>query len=181
MNPKTLAIIVSVAGIVALVLLFRSGKTEWNSEFISGRGTVYIVYSPTCPHCHTLIEYVRKAGRDVNVITTTGSSAVAEVFSEYGVSWDYGVPVMFGLADDSLILLRGFPSDSQFRNGYLVSKEYEQNLCALQNGTAAGNSESYKFCILGGGQMMGNAYSADAVLSFCEERVCEFIPGISSG
>lgn len=181
MTAKTLALIVSVVGIAALALLFRSGKTEWNSEFILGRGTVYVVYSPTCPHCHTLIEYVRREDRNVNVITTTDSSAVAEVFSEYGISWDYGVPVMFGTVNDTMILLKGFPSDSQFRNGYFMSKDYEENLCGLQNGTAIGDGSDYRFCILSDGQMMGNAYSADAVLSFCEERVCDFIPGISSG
>ena len=78
---------------VALVVLFGFAGALFyygkpidfytNSTISEGLPFVYLVYSPSCSHCHSLIEYIETNETGINLIKTKDLPLVAEFLSGY--------------------------------------------------------------------------------------------------
>lgn len=157
-------------------LLTRSGDEPQKPSDVSGDSVVYLAYSETCPHCHTLIEYVQSSAANVTLAATKEGAVLQPVLREHNVSWDFGVPLMFAVADGQLIGLKGFPTESQEQDGYFINRDFEQQLCQQRGGQAhTDGSGEYIFCELPNGLFLGNHHSADYIISTCESSSCEAI------
>ena len=133
---------------------------------------VYLVYSPSCSHCHSLIEFIETNETGLNLIKTKDFPAVAEFLSSYDIEWKFGVPILFGVSYSEIKILEGFPSGSQNKEGYFIGKDFEQNICESQRGSPYFENDTYLFCNLPSGMMLGNDFSVKHLLDFCKENNC---------
>ncbi len=133
---------------------------------------VYLVYSPSCSHCHSLMEYIELNETGINLIKTKDAPEVAKFLLEYDIDWKFGVPILFGVSYSEIKILEGFPSGSQNKEGYFIGKDFEQNICEAQRGTPFFENEVYQFCNLPSGMMLGNDFSVKYLLDFCKENNC---------
>lgn len=136
--------------------------------------TVYLLYSPTCPHCHAMIEYIESKRMGVKLIKTMETSKYAKyLMANCSFKWDGGVPLLFAvLKNGTLIAIEGYPAKSQEKNGYFMGKEYEINMCNKLKGTPIYENGEYRFCKLPNKAILGNKYAVDYVLLTCEEAKC---------
>ncbi|MDN5358278.1 MAG: hypothetical protein PWP76_121 [Candidatus Diapherotrites archaeon] len=147
-------------------LAWYSGQTGGGKDMPQeGNHLGVLVYSPTCPHCHSLMKYLDEKYPDAPILRTTDGSKIKEYLKEAGVSWDGGVPIMAVRVDGNVFVLSGFPSENQDVNGYFMGREKELSLCKGMRGTPYPNEQNYLFCILPDGKILGNKYVVDWVLS----------------
>ncbi len=159
------------------LLVFVSGcvgneTVESQKSFAS---KVYLIHSPTCPHCKALIKYLDSTNFNVSIIKTT-SGEYGKYLEKYNFSWNGGVPLLFAiLENNTLIAIQGYPTESQEKSGYFMGKEYEINLCDSLQGEKVFENGSYIFCKLPNGALLGNKYSVDFLLKLCESQKCKEI------
>jgi hypothetical protein len=167
---------VILLALLALVLLaalrdtFLPAEPEFNSS--ENDSVIYLAYSNTCPHCHTLIDYIASKDSPVKVFTTTSGAVFKPVLDNYGVDWSFGVPMMFAIADGEFLGVEGFPDESQEVDGYFMGREFEQQLCDSRGGEPQLVEGEYRYCKLPNGFFLGNKYSVDYMLSVCESTQC---------
>ncbi len=135
---------------------------------------VYLIYSETCPHCHNLLRYLDAQNlTDIKVMATTNPSKYAKVLEKKGFKWDGGVPLLFAvLKNGSLIVVEGFPSESQWNDGYFLGKEKEMEMCEELHGVKIFENGEYKYCKVGD-MLLGNKYSVDHLIHLCRTQGCE--------
>jgi hypothetical protein len=175
MENKLLLVAAGVLGLLVIsIFSSSSGNPDGLVDPQKAEGNViYIAYSDTCPHCHTLIEYMNSHKGNVTLAGTTDWQLYQGVLAEHGVDWDFGVPLMFAVSGGEFIGLQGFPSESQEWNGYFVNQEFERQLCERQGGEPHFTGVEYAFCELPGGLFLGNYHSADYIIGVCQESGCE--------
>ena len=142
-----------------LLLIFSFGcVSQSSSEVVPD--TIYIIYSPSCPHCHTLINYIDSLNLNIDVKKTTNGGDYVNFLKLHGINWDGGVPLTFSLLKNgTLITISGYPSSSQEKDGYFINMEYEKSMCERMGGSAVFINSTYKFCKLPNGMLLGNRYS----------------------
>lgn len=135
---------------------------------------IYLIYSPLCPHCHYMIEYLKKYENEIKIIKTTEPKKYIDyIFEHFNFSWDGGVPLLFGIVKNkTLIVIQGYPTQQQENNGYFLGKEKEQKLCENLNGEKIVINEDYKFCKLPNGVIIGNKYAVDYLINMCKTKGC---------
>ncbi len=144
-------------------------------DYSENQSTMFLVFSPACSHCNALKDYIHTKHNSVTVLATEKGAAVAPILENFSIEWGYGVPVLFAKIEDKIIALEGFPTGSQEKKGYFMGLEFEQNLCAAQKGEAVFENETYQFCKLNTGMILGNLHAVDYLLERCETEDCEFI------
>ncbi len=159
------------------LLVFVSGcvgneTVESQKSFAS---KVYLIQSPTCPHCKAIIKYLDSVDFNVSIIKTT-SGEYGKYLKKYNFSWNGGVPLLFAiLENNTLIAIQGYPTESQEKNGYFIGKEYEMNMCNSLDGKMTFKNGEYQFCKLPNGVILGNKYAVDYLLELCEKNLCKEI------
>lgn len=168
-----------LAGVLLLGVLiatwFSVPTTAVTSE---GESTIYLIYSPVCPHCHHMMEYLREIAKEheIRIVETMNSSYAVYLKEKFNFTWDGGVPLLFAvLSNDTLITIEGYPSVSQDVNGYFLGKEKEQELCKRWGGECVYENNEYKFCKLSNGVIVGNKYAVDRIVNLCEKYGCKEI------
>jgi len=168
-----------VAGILLLGVFiatwFSSPTTAITSE---GKNTVYLIYSPFCPHCHHMMEYLHEIAEkyEIKVVETMNTTYVLYLKEKFNFTWDGGVPLLFAvLKNDTLIAIEGYPSVSQDVDGYFLGKEREQEICRYSGGESIYENGDYKFCKLPNGVILGNKYAINYLFAICKNESCKEI------
>ena len=172
MKLKTIAIIG--------LFLMLSGCVSSNKDVIgnvNANNTLYLIYSPTCPHCHALINFLKKElnnHEDIKVILIKDGTKYANLFTSYNYSWSGGVPLLFAiLSNNTFIAIKGFPTSQQNSDGYLISKSYEIRMCDSLHGRKVYTDGTYYYCIMPTGEISGNEYAIRYLLKLCEDVGCK--------
>jgi len=168
MNFKYRLYIISIILLVVLIamLLAPIGKpTVSNKQY-----DIYVVYSPSCPHCENLLEFLDNNGINVTKITIDefANTSIFPNLTKYFV----GVPFVFAEVNDSLVVVIGYPSKTQEKDGYLIGRDYEENMCIKVNGTPVYINNTYQFCNITG-VLVGNKYSIMWLIDQCEKYGCK--------
>lgn len=176
-NIRKLHLIAGVLlfGVLVLTIFPINPVVQFNVGNNSSENYIYLIYSETCPHCHNLIKYLNTLNlTDIQIIATTDGSKYAKIFKNKGFEWDGGVPLLFAVSKDdgSLIVVEGFPSESQWKDGYFFGKEKEMKMCEELNGTQVFVNGEYRYCKIKE-LYIGNKYSIDLVLDICRAEGCE--------
>ncbi len=166
----------SVAVIAAVILLSGCvGNTTISEDYGIYESKVYLIYSPTCPHCKALIKYIDNTNVNVSIIKTRDGK-YGSYLKQFNFSWNGAVPLLFGiLKNNTAIIIQGYPSEGQEKNGYFMGMEYEIKICENLNGEKIYENGKYLFCKLPTGVIMGNKYAVDYLLKICEREACEEI------
>lgn len=171
-------VVISLFVIIAAYIFLNRYNNDVNyindssfSRTVNG-SVIYLVYSPTCPHCHHLMEYLDKLNPKVNIVKTTDSRKIYSCLKKYGVDWDFGVPIMFANVSGVITMIQGYPSSSQDVDGYFLGLQKEEQICK-NSGTPIYNSNgTYMFCRIGTAKYLGNMYSVSYLVSQCEKNNC---------
>ncbi|GEM_PF-1594508 len=168
-----------LAGILLLGVFiatwFSAPTTAVTSE---GENTIYLIYSPVCPHCHHMREYLHEMAKEhgIRVVETMNTSYALYLKEEFNFTWDGGVPLLFAvLKNNTLVAIEGYPSTSQDVNGYFLGKEKEQEFCKHWGGEGVYEDGEYKFCKLPNGVIVGNKYAVDYLVRVCKSEKCKDI------
>jgi len=175
--------IFGIAGILfiltALHIFSGSSKTpnpampENTSNTSKNVSVIYIAYSPSCPHCYHLLEYVSKLNlKNVSILTTQNGREVYALLKKYNYNWDFGVPIVFTEVNGKLIIIKGYPSKEQDKEGYFIGEEYERKLCESLGGKKEMSNGKYLFCWVKNNEILGNKYAIDYLINLCEENLC---------
>lgn len=155
---------------LALVMVCGCISENQTNESLVERDTIYIIYSPTCPHCHYLINYIESKSMNITVVKTTEGGKYVKFLESHGIKWDGGVPLLFVLLkNETLVVVNGYPTESQEKNGYFFGVDYEKSMCEKMSGKPFYENGEYKFCKLPNGMLLGNMYSVDYVIGLCEK------------
>lgn len=136
---------------------------------------IYIVYSPTCPHCKHLLEHISSIETDYPNVTffkTTNAREMYKCLEEHNISWNFGVPLVVAFTKNETYVIEGYPSKHQDNNGYFLGEDFEKNLCKHHNGTAFYKDGRYLFCILSDGKILGNRYAISYLAEICSKESC---------
>lgn len=136
---------------------------------------IYLIYSPTCPHCGHLMEYLKnfEGEKNITIVKTTQTSKYFGILKKFNFTWDGGVPLLFAIVKNkTLIVIEGYPSERQDVNGYFLGKEKEQTLCKRINGKEVFENGKYKFCKLPNNIILGNKYAVDYLINTCKIEKC---------
>lgn len=167
-----LALMITVSAVILL------NKEEMIPLFETREGSyIYLVSSETCPHCRAMESYILSKSPGVEVIETKDAALAASVMEHFGLEWNYGVPLLFGVAGD-VFAVSGFPTDSQMVDGYFMGHDYELQLCESTGGKKTVSDGRYIFCTLPTGLSLGNSHSVDKLLEICSDNKCKFLPGL---
>jgi len=168
-----------IAGILLLGVFvatwFSVPTTTVTSE---GENTVYLIYSPVCPHCNHMKEYLHKIAKEhrIRVVETMNTSYALYLKEEFNFTWDGGVPLLFAvLKNNTLIVIEGYPSLSQDVNGYFLGMEKEQEICKHWGGESIYENGEYKFCKLPNNVIVGNKYAVNYLVDACKNNGCKRI------
>lgn len=165
---KRTAVALIILAIAAVFMIKGSGI----QDFGTGNSFVYLVYSPSCPHCHALINYLKGREEGLRVVTTTDGAWAARVLGKYGLNWNGGVPVLFAVSGSEITAIQGFPAGSQDKGGYFMGLEYEKALCESGSGTPVLNGSEYLYCRQADGFLLGNRFSVDYLINKCLQGNC---------
>ena len=151
----------------------RNGSSTENSVAIPNNSSViYLVYSPACPHCHHLMDYLSTITTNVTIIETTDARRIYSCLKKENIDWDFGVPIMVAKINNAMYMVSGYPSVDQDMNGYFMGKDKEEQICN-SGGKPIYVNGSYAFCEIGNNKYLGNKYSVDYLISLCEKYGCE--------
>lgn len=167
---------ISVTIAISLIILagcIGNGTIGKNEKMF--RSKVYLIYSLTCPHCKAMIKYIDSLNKNVSVIKVTDSRYGA-LLKKFNFSWDGGVPLLFAvLENNTLIVIQGYPAESQEKDGYFMGMDYELSMCESLKGEKIYENGKYVFCKLPNGAILGNKYAVDYLFSLCEKQTCKEI------
>ena len=113
-------IIIALSFLIALYILgsYNPNVPENTSNTSKNVSVIYIAYSSSCPHCHHLLEYVSKLNlKNVSILTTQNGREVYALLKKYNYNWDFGVPIVFTRVNGTLIVIKGYPSKEQDKEG----------------------------------------------------------------
>jgi len=133
-------------------------------------GSLYFVYSLTCPHCSHLKDVLPS---DINITYIPDTSSEVQEIKERLKDWTGGVPLLvcFRENEPPLVMI-GYPSESQDKDGYLYSKEKEEELCGKYGEKVYENGE-YIYCkYKNSGYMMGNKNALQIILDAYRKGEC---------
>ncbi|HIP66551.1 MAG TPA: hypothetical protein EYH09_00270 [Candidatus Nanopusillus sp.] len=136
---------------------------------------IYIVYSPTCPHCEHLLEYISNIETkypNVTFLKTTNAKEMNECLKEHNISWNFGVPLVVAFTKNKTYVIEGYPDKYQDINGYFLGENFERNACERSNGTAFYKDGKYLFCIFSNGRILGNKYAIEYLAEICSKESC---------
>jgi len=161
-----LIFLVSLALTFLSLFLTKNTKNEPLERY-----NIYLVFSPTCPHCENLMNFLEKERIGVESIPI-------EKFYVIGVyknlsGYFNGVPFVFAKVNNTIIIIKGYPSKGQEKNGYFLGKEFEEDFCKKTNGTPVYINNTYAFCKLSENVLLGNRYSILWLIEQCREYGCE--------
>ncbi len=156
--------------IAALILVHSGGSSA--TTVLPAAGNNILVYSPTCPHCHALIQYLQKKGlmQRWHIKETTDPEAISKILQRYGLSFE-GYPTLVIYAPDAnlpsfiktapYIILVGFPAGPNDVNGYYMGEKMDLSLCRGMHGTPVYEKGTYLFCVRKDGVILGNEHAID--------------------
>ncbi len=179
-----LPVLVLIISVIFLLKLFLhqtySGSFNKNisSNFsIPNFSTIYLCYSETCPHCGHLTSYLETLNlKRTKIYKTKDSAFTYKCLLKLGIRWDFGVPIVFAKTKNETIVIQGYPSSSQEKDGYFLGKEIEKKICEQSKGTPFFDKNgNYLFCKLPNGIILGNRYAINYLINKCEREVCEKI------
>jgi len=169
MEDKRRIFIVSIVLLIT-ILAFYFIKTGVENNNIKEKYNIYVVYSPTCPHCENLLNFLDKEGIGVEKIPIE-KFYVMKVYKNLS---DYfsGVPFVFAKVNDTIIIITGYPSKDQERDGYFLGRDFEEDLCIKTKGTPVYINNTYSFCKSSENVLSGNKYSILWLVEQCREYGC---------
>ena len=163
-----------IIGILAVAATWggqrTAAKPAWNA-----RTNAVLIYSESCPHCHALIQYLEKknAFEELNIAKTTDPSPYISLLAKMGINFS-GVPTFIVYAPETnlpaviktapFIVIVGFPSDHQNKDGYFMGRKRELEYCQGMHGTPYYENNTYLFCMLPDGTILGNEHAIDWIL-----------------
>ncbi|NPA76815.1 MAG: hypothetical protein GXN93_03615 [Candidatus Diapherotrites archaeon] len=169
-----------IAGILVIASTWTGHKTStepaWNAET-----NAVLIYSPTCVHCHALIQYLQEknAFDEMNIVKTTNPSPYIPLLSKMGLGFN-GVPTFIVYAPDAnipakiktapFIVMIGFPSEYQDKNGYFMGENKELSYCKDMHGVPYYENNTYLFCIRPDGTILGNEHAVDWILKILKTK-----------
>jgi len=174
---KKHVIIMILLIIVSLSISFIFvNKTSVKSESnIKEKYNIYIVYSPTCPHCENLLNFLDREGIEIEKIPVE-KFYVMKISNNLSAYFK-GVPFVFAKVNNTILIISGYPSSNQERDGYFLGKDYEEKLCKEMNGTPVYINSTYAFCKIAENNkysiFYGNRYSILWLIEQCKEYGCE--------
>ncbi len=168
---KNLRLLIILA-IISLFLIFPLFNKKAVNEKIGRKLNIYVVYSPTCPHCHHLLEVLKEMNVSVIKILPDEFTKM-EIYKNLSKYFS-GVPFVFAKVNGSIIIIEGFPTKEQDVNGYYYGKDFEIKMCLKENGKPVYINNSYAFCNITG-IILGNLYSLKWLINQCLKYGCEAI------
>lgn len=166
---KYLILPIAIAIVVILALMFRSSLSNVPTK----QYNIYVVYSPTCPHCKNLFDFLEKNGIGVHKLTIDIFS-ITPVYRELAIFFT-GVPFIFAKVNGTYIIIQGYPSSNQEKDGYFMGRDFEENLCKSMNATPVYENETYLFCRITPNILFGNRYAILWLIEQCDKYGCEKI------
>jgi len=130
-------------------------STTTNKSYANA-SVIYVVYSPTCPHCHHLLSYLETVNTPVKIVKTMDSVNMMSCLRKHNISWDFGVPLVVAFTKNKTYVMEGYPASIQDKNGYFMGKNFEENLCKQEKGKPIYINGIYSFCVLPDGKILGN-------------------------
>ena len=160
-------------GIENNIVVSSNSSTTYNDIITqSNSSVIYLVYSPTCPHCHHLMDYLSTLDTNVTIIETTDARRIYSCLKKENINWDFGVPIMVAKINGRVHMVFGYPSVDQDINGYFMGKDKEEQICS-SGGKPVYVNGSYVFCKIENNKYLGNKYSVNYLISLCEKYRCE--------
>ena len=106
MNKRLIGLAILFFLIGILVAPYMQNIITYISDLLTKKEVynIYVVFSPTCPHCTNLLEYLNKTGIIVIKITPE-EFARMEIYKELS-KYFYGVPFIFAKVNNSFIIDR---------------------------------------------------------------------------
>ncbi len=159
-----------IAGILLLIILvyYNYNHLAYTSTTHT-KGSIYLVYSLTCPHCTHLKESLPSG---INITYISINSEKVKEISDKLPKWKGGVPLMVCFRNQSPLVMLGYPAKSQDKEGYFYGEKEEKAICEEYNGTKILENGKYKYCILPSGYMMGNKYALNEIINAYKKGEC---------
>jgi len=170
MEDKRRIFLVSIV-LLIMILAFYFIKAGVENNNIKEKYNIYVVYSPTCPHCKNLFSFLDREGIGVEKISVE-KFYVMKVYKNLS-KYFLGVPFVFAKVNDTIIVINGYPSKDQERDGYFLGKDFEEDLCIKTNGIPVYINNTYSFCKSSENVLLGNRYSILWLVEQCKEYGCE--------
>ncbi len=174
MNIKNKNLLIfSALLLIVFTLIFLSKFLKFKA-YSNNTSTIYLIYSPTCPHCHHLKEFLKtKSLTNVSIIESTDAMKAYYCLKEKNFDWNFGVPILFAYSNGKLIVIQGYPSSLQDVNGYFGGKDVEEKYCKDMNGKPVyDENKNYLYCVMNN-IILGNKYSVEYLIDLCEKNFCE--------
>ena len=163
--------VVIIAFLAIILLAYKLHFYQPLESNIKEKYNIYVVYSPTCPHCKNLFSFLDREGIDVKKVSIEEFSTM-KIFNNLS-TYFRGVPFVFARVNDTILIISGYPSSKQEKDGYFLGKDYEEGLCKEMNGTPIHINDTYSFCELSKNVFLGNKYSILWLIEQCREYGCE--------
>jgi len=169
LNKYVILLIIFVAALIAMFLIFKPSLSNTPAK----QYNIYVVYSPTCPHCKNLFEFLEKGGIGVHKLTIDIFS-ITPVYRELAIFFT-GVPFIFAKVNNTYVIIQGYPSSNQEKDGYFMGRDFEENLCKSMNATPVYENGTYLFCRITPNILFGNRYAVLWLVEQCDRYGCEKI------
>jgi len=166
-------IIIALLIVITLSLIFTRVKIEnnINENNVKEKYNIYVVYSPTCPHCENLLNFLEEERIGVEKIPIENFYTM-DIFNNLSKYFN-GVPFVFANVNGTIIIIEGYPSKDEENNGYFIGKEFEENFCIKANGTPIYINNTYGFCELSKNVFLGNEYAILWLIEQCKKYGCK--------
>jgi len=166
---RYIILLITLAMVIALVLIFR----PFLSNIPTKQYNIYVVYSPTCPHCKNLFNFLEKNGIGVHKLTMD-IFAITPAYKDLAILFR-GVPFMFAKVNGTYVIIQGYPSSNQEKDGYFMGRDFEEDLCKSMNAIPVYENGTYLFCKIAPNIIFGNRYAVLWLVDQCDKYGCEKI------
>jgi len=171
MKKKKYILFILLAFFAIFILLFLLNRENVPEKELE-KYNIYVVYSPVCPHCENLLNFLDKEGIGVEKISIE-MFPVMKIFRNLSEYYRGEVPFVFAKINNTIIIIKGYPSKNQENDGYFIGKEFEEDLCKKTNGIPVYINNTYAFCKLSENVLLGNRYAILWLVEQCKEYGCE--------
>ncbi|NPA38331.1 MAG: hypothetical protein GXN99_00885 [Candidatus Nanohaloarchaeota archaeon] len=153
------------------VLIYYNFSFVSPSQNVEGNKALYVISSPTCPHCINLKNDLKQVS--ANIIYVSPTSTEAYKIQRLVPEWSGGVPLMVCLTSDKPLVMIGYPSATQEKDGYFLGEEQEKEICRSQQGKEIYDGNKYLYCVLPNGFIIGNEYALNYLLEVYRNQGCK--------
>jgi len=167
LNKYIILPIIVVIALIAIFLIFKPSLSNMPAK----QYNIYVVYSPTCPYCKNLFDFLEKNGIGVHKLTID-LFTITPVYRELAIFFT-GVPFVFAKINGTYVIVQGYPASNQEKDGYFMGRDFEENLCKSMNAIPVYENGTYLFCKITNNVFFGNRYAIQWLIDQCERYGCE--------